>query len=107
VNVDFLGMPNLLAGKELVPEFIQHEAKPDTIVRAVRRLMEDATARDRMISDFDAIISKLGGTGASQRAARAILKELKEGRSTDRPGGLPPSHRYGEPGETAAPWRMP
>jgi lipid-A-disaccharide synthase len=107
VNVDFLGMPNLLAGKELVPEFIQHEAKPDTIVKAVRRLMEDAPARDRMISDFDAIISKLGGTGASQRAARAILKELKEGRSTDRPGGLPPSHRYGEPGETAAPWRMP
>src|SRR5262249_12065354 len=26
VNVDFLGMPNLLAGKEIVPEFIQHAA---------------------------------------------------------------------------------
>src|SRR5262245_47407621 len=107
VNVDFLGMPNLLAGKEVVPEFFQHDAKPDAIVMAVRLLMEDAPARDRMISDFDAIISKLGGTGASERAAQAILKELNEGRSPDRPGGLPPSHRYGEPGETAAPWRMP
>ena len=88
VNVDFLGMPNLLAGKEVVPEFIQHEAKPDAIVKAVRLLMEDSPARDRMISDFDAIISKLGGTGASERAAQAILEELKEGRSPDRPGVL-------------------
>jgi lipid-A-disaccharide synthase len=95
VNVDFLGMPNLLAGKEVVPEFIQHEAKPDAIVKDVRLLMEDSPARDRMISDFDAIISKLGGTGASERAAQAIFDELKKGRSPDRFGGL----------ETAAPWK--
>ena len=105
VNVDFLGMPNLLAGKEVVPEFIQHEAKPDAIVKDVRLLMEDSPARDRMISDFDAIISKLGGTGASGRAAQAVFDELKEGRAPDRPGGLPPSQRYGEPGKTAAPWK--
>jgi len=86
VNVDFLGMPNLLAGKEVVPEFIQHEAKPDAIVKAVRLLMENAPARDRMISDFDALISKLGGSGASQRAAEAIFEELKERRSPDRRG---------------------
>jgi len=79
VNVDFLGMPNLLAGKEVVPEFIQHEAKPDAIVKAVRLLMEDSPARDRMISDFDATTSKLGGTGASERAAQAILEELQTG----------------------------
>jgi lipid-A-disaccharide synthase len=77
VNVDFLGMPNLLAAKEVVPEFIQHEAKPDAIVKAVWLLMEDSPARDRMISDFDAITSKLGGTGASERAAQAILDELQ------------------------------
>jgi len=79
VNVDFLGMPNLLAGKEVVPEFIQHEAKPDAIVKAVRLLTEDSPARDRMISDFDATTSKLGGTGASERAAQAILEELQTG----------------------------
>jgi lipid-A-disaccharide synthase len=77
VNVDFLGMPNLLAGKEVVPEFIQHEAQPDAIVKDVRLLMEDSPARDRMISDFDAITRKLGGTGASDRAAQAILEELQ------------------------------
>ena len=88
VNVDFLGMPNLLAGKEVVPEFIQHEAKPDAIVAAVRLLMEDSPARDRMISDFETTTIKLGGTGASERAAQAILEELKERRSPDRPDGL-------------------
>jgi len=88
VNVDYLGMPNLLAGKEVVPEFIQHEAKPERIVRAVRSLIENANASDRMISEFDAIISKLGGGGASERAAQAILQELKEGRSPYPPGGL-------------------
>ena len=77
VNVDFLGMPNLLAGKEVVPEFIQHEAKPDAIVKDVRLLMEDSPARDRMILDFNTIITKLGGTGASERAAQAILEELQ------------------------------
>jgi lipid-A-disaccharide synthase len=77
VNVDFLGMPNLLAAKEVVPEFIQHEAKPDAIVNAVRLLMENSSARDRMVSDFGAIISKLGGSGASERAAQAILEELQ------------------------------
>jgi hypothetical protein len=59
--------------------------------------MEDANASDRMISEFDTIITKLGGTGASERAAQAILEELKEGRSPDRPGDL----------QTAAPWITP
>jgi lipid-A-disaccharide synthase len=79
VNVDFLGMPNLLAGKEVVPEFIQHTAKPDAVVKAVRLLMQDAPVRERMISDFEAIITKLGGAGASERAAQAILDELQTG----------------------------
>jgi lipid-A-disaccharide synthase len=94
VNVDFLGMPNLLAGKEVVPEFIQHAAKPDAIVKDVRLLMDNSPARDRMILEFGAIITKLGGTGASERAAQTILEELKEEQSRDRPGalqiGIPP-----------------
>jgi lipid-A-disaccharide synthase len=95
-------MPNLLAGKEVVPEFIQQEAKPDAIVRSVRLLMEESAMRDRMISDFDAIISKLGGSGASERAAQAILDELKEARSSDRPGDLSRSQGHGESGKAAA-----
>src|SRR6184192_3553015 len=44
VNVKYLGMPNVLADKEVVPEFIQHRATPDGIAKAVQRLMKDADA---------------------------------------------------------------
>ena len=103
VNVNYLGMPNLLADKEVVPEFIQQEAEPGAIAKAMGPLVEDVHAREQMISAFDAIISKLGGGGASEHAAQAILEELKEGRSPSRPDGLPPSQGYGEPGENAPP----
>ena len=77
VNVEYLGMPNLLAEKEVVPEFIQHRAKPGLIAKAVLQLMYDSTARDRMIREFDRIVAKLGEGGASEKAARAILEELE------------------------------
>ena len=81
VSVKYLGMPNVLADREVVPEFIQHRARPDAIVKAVRRLIEDADARDRMIAEFDTIIGKLGEGGASNQAARAIIEEI--GRKID------------------------
>ena len=93
VNVNYLGMPNLLADKQVVPEFIQQQAKPGAIAKAMGPLVEDVQARQQMISAFDAIISRLGGGGASERAAQAILEELNERQSRSRPGGL----------ETAAP----
>ena len=77
VHVKYLGMPNLLADKEVVPEFIQHRAKPNAVVKAVQPLIEDANTRERMISEFDAIVPKLGGSGASQGAARAIIEEIR------------------------------
>ena len=76
VSVKYLGMPNVLADREVVPEFIQDRARPDAIVKAVRRLIEDADARDRMIAEFDTIIGKLGEGGASDQAARAIIEEI-------------------------------
>jgi len=93
VTVKYLGMPNVLADKEVVPEFIQHTAKPAAIAEAVQRLIEDAGAREQMISEFDSIMGKLGRGRASEKAAQVIMVELKEGRSPARPGGL----------ETAAP----
>jgi len=76
VNVNYLGMPNLLAGRDVVPEFIQHRAQPDAIANAVRPLMDDEKARNQMISQFDVVIPKLGGSGASEKAARAIIEEI-------------------------------
>src|SRR6266581_3539587 len=76
VNVKYLGMPNVLAAKEVVPEFIQHRARPGVIAKTVFQLINNPTARDRMISEFDRIVAKLGEGGASEKAARAIVEEL-------------------------------
>jgi lipid-A-disaccharide synthase len=76
VDVKYLGMPNVLAGREVVPEFIQHRARPRAIAQAVLRLLSDNVALDRMISDFSRVVASLGEGGASERAAKAIIDEL-------------------------------
>jgi lipid-A-disaccharide synthase len=76
IRVDHLGMPNILAGKEIVPEFIQHEALPDRIADSVWKLYSDSTQREAMVSEMARIIQLLGGKGAGQRAAEAVVREL-------------------------------
>jgi lipid-A-disaccharide synthase len=76
VKVEYLGMPNVLADEEVVPEFIQHRARPKAIAEAVTQLLDDGAARQKMISEFDSIIPNLGQGGASDRAAEAIWNEL-------------------------------
>jgi lipid-A-disaccharide synthase len=76
VKVKYLGMPNVLANKEVVPEFIQHAAQPRKLAWAVSRLIDKPSVRQKMVSEFDAIISSLGEGGASEKAAKAILEEL-------------------------------
>lgn len=76
IKTRYLGMPNVLAGRRIIPEFIQHNARPDAISKAVLRLTDDCAARELVILEFDAIIAKLGETGASAKAARAIVQEL-------------------------------
>jgi lipid-A-disaccharide synthase len=85
IKTEYLGMPNVLAGRQIIPEFIQHRARPDAISKAVLRLMNDRDARERVISEFDAIIAKLGEGGASAKAARVIVDELNQRQATDEP----------------------
>ena len=80
VNVKYLGMPNVLAEKEIVPEFIQHRAKPEVIAKALWRVMENPDAQEQMISEFDAIVGKLGEGQASEKAAAAIIEEIGRSR---------------------------
>jgi lipid-A-disaccharide synthase len=77
VRVKHLGMPNVVAGREIVPEFIQHRATPSRIAKATLALMNDQAQRQRMISDFDEVIGKLARGEANRTAAQAILGEIK------------------------------
>jgi lipid-A-disaccharide synthase len=70
-------MPNVLANKEIAPEFIQHDARPHKLAKAILGLLDDRAVREKMLSDFDAIIHSLGECGASDNAAKAILEEVR------------------------------
>ena len=78
IRVKHLGMPNVLADREIVPEFIQGKAQPPAIAAAVLTLLDDRARRERMLADFDAVITKLGKGGANEVAARAILEAVNE-----------------------------
>jgi lipid-A-disaccharide synthase len=76
IRVKYLGMPNVLADREIVPEFIQHRARAGVLAKAVASLLSDSGRRQRMISELDESVARLGGRGASERAARAVLHLL-------------------------------
>ncbi len=76
VKVKFLGMPNVLAGREIVPEFIQHRARADKIARAVARLLNDDSARQQQLAAFEEVAAALGSGDASVNAAREIMREI-------------------------------
>jgi lipid-A-disaccharide synthase len=76
VKVKWLGMPNILAGCEVVREFLQEDARPQPIAEEVGRLLDDEEARARFQSKLRSVITKLGEPGASARAAEAIIEEV-------------------------------
>ncbi|HKS31258.1 MAG TPA: lipid-A-disaccharide synthase [Chthoniobacterales bacterium] len=79
VKIKYLGMPNVLAGRAVVPEFIQHKAQPRAVAAAVARLLTDKSERARMLSDFAGVAQKLGSGEAGENAADAIITELHAG----------------------------
>ncbi len=76
VKVPFLGMPNILAGREIVREFLQEEALPKPIADHLVGLLENESRRAALVAELDAVIAMLGTPGASDRAAAAVLEAL-------------------------------
>ncbi|MFM8359984.1 MAG: lipid-A-disaccharide synthase [Verrucomicrobiota bacterium] len=73
ITVKHLAMPNLLAGGELMPEFIQHAATPDALAGAALALLRDPGRAGRIRERLGEVARQLGEPGAADRAARAIL----------------------------------
>ena len=78
IRVNHLGMPNILAGKEIIPEFIQSSAVPDRIADVVWKLYDDPIRRANMVGEMDRVIRLLGEKGAGRRAAEAVVLELSQ-----------------------------
>jgi lipid-A-disaccharide synthase len=48
----YAGLPNILAGKFVVPEYLQDECTPDTLSGAVERLIDDEAGRRHLVERF-------------------------------------------------------
>jgi len=77
VRVPHLGMVNLLAGKELCPELIQHAVTPDNLVRAITPLLGDTTERAVMVEGLRAVKKSLGSGGAADLVAAVLEQEME------------------------------
>ncbi len=70
VRVDWIGMVNLVAGRQVAPELIQGAASPEALEHAVRPLLDPASAERRAQLDALAEVRRrLGSPGAAGRAA--------------------------------------
>jgi lipid-A-disaccharide synthase len=73
IRVKFLAMPNLLADEAIFPEYIQDAANPEALARESLEFMGNAARRTIVKAKLGQVVESLGGAGASERAAKAIL----------------------------------
>ena len=78
VRVPYIGLVNLVAGKKIVPELVQHQVTPSGIVRLARPLMREGSRRQTMLEDLSNIRKRLGRPGASRRTAQLAMDLIEE-----------------------------
>jgi lipid-A-disaccharide synthase len=71
----YVGLPNILAGKFLVPELLQHEATPQNVADATLRLLSDKTYLQTLKDAFSHIHQSLKQNSA-KKAAQTVLSYL-------------------------------
>ena len=77
IKVRFISLGNLIVDRCAFKEFIQDDCNADALVAEVRKLIEDRAYRGKMLKDYEQIRSLLGGSGASDAVASAMIEELK------------------------------
>ena len=76
VKVPFIGLPNILAGKSVVREFIQHEATPTNIAGEIARILREPEYAQKQHHALLAIRDKLGERNGSVELARLAAQML-------------------------------
>lgn len=77
----FISLGNLCLGREAFRELLQWFFTPEAAAEEVRKLVEDDAYRARMLADYAEIRQSLGGSGASNAVARAMIEELNKTKS--------------------------
>ena len=74
VKFSYAGIANVIAGREICREFIQHEASAENIAGELERLLSDPDYTDRMKHEMGEIRKILGKKNGSMEAARLVLQ---------------------------------
>lgn len=72
----YVGLPNILAGRFIVPELLQDQATPENLAQAVKHWMDDKPAREALLADYQSMHLALRQNTA-QRATDAIVGMLQ------------------------------
>jgi len=79
VSISHFGLPNIVAGRRVIPELLQHDATPEAIATEVECIIEDPDYRDTMLADLGEIRSRMGTPGCAERVARMVLELCQKG----------------------------
>lgn len=77
VYVKYIGLPNILAGREILPELIQEKMTPDHMAASILHFLEPEAA-SAVREEMRQAVAKLGQPGAVDRTAELILETAKE-----------------------------
>jgi lipid-A-disaccharide synthase len=78
----FVALPNILAGRALVPELLQHEATPEALAARLSRELGRAAAEDDYFGEFSRLHESLR-LDADARSAQAVLAWIEQHRALD------------------------
>jgi lipid-A-disaccharide synthase len=77
VKIEYAGLVNILAGEGVVEELIQGKAEPVAVTRSLKGFLKSPAKREALQARLAETSAKLGGTGAHERAARAVAGWLE------------------------------
>ncbi|MGH9594041.1 MAG: lipid-A-disaccharide synthase, partial [Bryobacteraceae bacterium] len=76
VTTPYFAMPNLIAGRKIVPELFQSECNAKRIAEEALHLLDSPAAREEMQRGLGEVRARLGGGGAIERAAEIIAQMM-------------------------------
>ena len=76
VRIPWVGLVNIVANDSVAPELLQDAAQPEPLAKEVIRIMESPALLEAMHDGYARVRAKLGKSGASRRAAEAVLELL-------------------------------
>ncbi len=72
VKIKHIGIANILAQREVIPEFIQENATPQALATWIREILDDPEARQNLSVELKKVSDLLGGAGTHRRAAQRV-----------------------------------